>query len=185
MVFDIISDIFCDISSGLHACPSYTFLHIYVFSHCRGLRVQIPAGPPRPSPLIPPLNQINHLQKLLTPYHSPYLSYALRDKEAYPKTFTDGEGHSDRDPPSLLSNEGLELLPDPEEVPQESRRELLLILGNKIKPSDLGVSRFYLHKMRAGLRPIPDSILEKLQRKPCWAWPLESKATGATSCWRS
>ncbi len=54
------------------------------------------------------------------------------------------------------------MLPDPKEVPQEARRKLLLVLGDKVKPSELGVSRSYLYKMRSGLRPIPDSVLEKL-----------------------
>ena len=56
------------------------------------------------------------------------------------------------------------MLPPLEQISQEARRRLLLELtrAGRVKPGTLGVSRSYLYKMRAGLKPIPDGILEKL-----------------------
>ena len=38
----------------------------------------------------------------------------------------------------------------------------MLSRAGRVKPGTLGVSRSYLYKMRVGLKPIPDRILEKL-----------------------
>ena len=59
---------------------------------------------------------------------------------------------------------GEDLLPDPRDIPQEARRELLRVLASrgKVRPRDLGVSRAYFYQMRRGLRPVPDRVLEKL-----------------------
>ncbi|WP_148678954.1 tyrosine-type recombinase/integrase [Aeropyrum pernix] len=87
--------------------------------------------------------------------------------EAYSKNSTaapsssHAEGESTAD---VLGYEGVEVLPEPKDVPQEARRQLLNLLAErgKVKPSTLGVSRAYFYQMRRGLRPISDSILERL-----------------------
>ncbi len=56
------------------------------------------------------------------------------------------------------------MLPRVEDVPQEARRQLLIILSERgrIRPGDLGVSRAYFYQLRHGLRQIPDHILSRL-----------------------
>ena len=55
-------------------------------------------------------------------------------------------------------------MPPPSEVPQEARRELLIVLlrSGRVKPRQLGVSRAYVYMMKRGERPVPDHILERL-----------------------
>jgi len=49
------------------------------------------------------------------------------------------------------------------QIPQEARRQLLLTLWRRgVKPRDLGVSRDYYYKMRKGVKPIPDHIMERI-----------------------
>ncbi|GBF08287.1 hypothetical protein apy_00120 [Aeropyrum pernix] len=59
------------------------------------------------------------------------------------------------------------MLPEPQTIPQEARRQLLNLLAEKgrVKPRDLGVSRAYFYQMRHGLRPVPDQVLERLLEK--------------------
>ncbi len=48
------------------------------------------------------------------------------------------------------------------EIPQEARRQLLLVQWQRgVKASDLSVSRDY-YKMRKGVKPVPDHIMERL-----------------------
>lgn len=56
------------------------------------------------------------------------------------------------------------MLPDPAEIPQEARRQLLGVLAERrrVTPSALGVSRAYFYQMKKGLRPVPDHVLERL-----------------------
>ena len=78
-------------------------------------------------------------------------------------TFASKAGSSAVAPTALVNTgEGAELLQGPENIPQEARRQLLLVQGSKVKPYYLEVSKSYLYKMRTGLKPIPDSILEML-----------------------
>ena len=59
--------------------------------------------------------------------------------------------------------EGSPMLPDASRVPQEARRKLLLVLWERgVKPRDLGVSRDYMYKMRKGIKPVPDRVLERM-----------------------
>ena len=50
-----------------------------------------------------------------------------------------------------------------DELSQEERRELLLRAVNLgLKPSNIGIDRTYLYKLKKGIKPVSDKVLRKI-----------------------